>query len=419
MISVKPSNASASHGRTRAGSFDLGSAVALDGRSPIDADGSIRSCNASAERILGLSAGQMMGRTPLDPRWGAICEDGSPFPDDARPPVVTLRTGQPCSNVIMGVRRPDGTLTWLSVNSQPLFHSDGATLAGVVACFSDITNRRRTEEALRQSEALYHSLVETLPLCVWRKDRDSRFTFCNPRFCDAFGRPQPEIIGKTDFDFFPRELAEKYRGDDADVLATGKTFETTEDYVNAKGERRLNQVIKVPIFDAHGDIVETQGIFWDVTERQRLQEALRQSEALYHSLVENLPLGLWRKDRDGRFTFVNQRLCEAIGSSTQQGTIGKTDFDFFPAEVAEAYLRNDAVVLATGERLKTLEDLVTPTGERLQIQAIKAPIFDTHGAVVGTQGIFWDVTERKRLQDALDQTTAELARVRGQLQATR
>jgi PAS domain S-box-containing protein len=126
-------------------------AAMQDGIVLFDADGSIRTCNASAERILGLSADQLRGRTPLDPRWGAICEDGSPFPDDARPPVVTLRTGQPCSNVIMGVRRPDGNLTWLSVNSQPLFHLDGTTLAGVVACFADITDHRRTEEALRQT----------------------------------------------------------------------------------------------------------------------------------------------------------------------------------------------------------------------------------------------------------------------------
>jgi PAS domain S-box-containing protein len=126
-------------------------AAMQDGVVLLDADGSIRACNASAERILGLSADQMRGRTPVDPRWGAVREDGSPFPDEDRPPVVTLRTGQPCCNVIVGVRRPDDTLTWLSVNSQPLFQSDGTTLAGVVACFADITDRRHTEETLQQT----------------------------------------------------------------------------------------------------------------------------------------------------------------------------------------------------------------------------------------------------------------------------
>jgi PAS domain S-box-containing protein len=126
-------------------------AAMQDGIVLLDADGSIRACNASAERILGLSADQMLGRTSLDPRWGAIREDGTPFPEESRPPVVTLRTGKPCSNVVMGVRRPDGTVIWLSVNSQPLLNPDGTTLAGVVACFADVTDRRRTEEALRQT----------------------------------------------------------------------------------------------------------------------------------------------------------------------------------------------------------------------------------------------------------------------------
>src|SRR5262249_47542781 len=101
--------------------------------------------------ILGLSAEQMMGRTPHDPRWRAIHEDGSPFPGETHPPMITLRTGQPCTDVVMGVHKPDGTLTWLSINSQPLFRADGQTLAGVVASFEDITDRKRTEELLRQT----------------------------------------------------------------------------------------------------------------------------------------------------------------------------------------------------------------------------------------------------------------------------
>jgi PAS domain S-box-containing protein len=130
-----------------------GSVIAAmqDGIVLLDADGNLRACNASAERILGQSADQMMGRPPLDPQWDAIREDGSPFPKENRPLVVTLRTGQPCSNIILGVHMPEGRLTWLSVNSQPLFQADRTTLAGAVACFADITDRRRTEEALRQA----------------------------------------------------------------------------------------------------------------------------------------------------------------------------------------------------------------------------------------------------------------------------
>jgi PAS domain S-box-containing protein len=144
-------------------------AAMQDGIVLLDADGSIRECNAAAERILGLSAEQMMGRTPHDPRWQSIHEDGSPFPGETHPPMVTLRTGQPCTDVVMGVHKPDGTLTWITVNAQPLFQADGRTLAGVVASFEDITARKRTEELLRQT-------AEQLECCRQQLERRAAST---------------------------------------------------------------------------------------------------------------------------------------------------------------------------------------------------------------------------------------------------
>jgi PAS domain S-box-containing protein len=126
-------------------------AAMQDGIIILDIDGSIRACNASAERILGLSAEQIVGRTALDPNWKAIHEDGAPFPGETFPVTVTLRTGERCSDIVMGVSKPDGTLTWISINSEPLFEADGVTLGGVVASFEDITDRRHTEQAFREA----------------------------------------------------------------------------------------------------------------------------------------------------------------------------------------------------------------------------------------------------------------------------
>ncbi|MBD2111473.1 MULTISPECIES: PAS domain S-box protein [Cyanophyceae] len=109
------------------------------------ADGSIFTCNASAEEILGLTAEQMMGRSSLDSRWSCTYEDGSPFAGDQHPAMVTLRTGEPQSNVVMGVHRPDGTLTWISINTRPLFHPNDPTPLAVVASFSNITARKLAE----------------------------------------------------------------------------------------------------------------------------------------------------------------------------------------------------------------------------------------------------------------------------------
>ncbi len=109
------------------------------------ADGTIFTCNASAENILGLTADQMMGRTSLDPRWASIYEDGSPFPGDQHPAMVTLRTGEPQSNVVMGVHKPDNSLTWISINTRPLFNPDDSAPFAVVASFFDITDRKLAE----------------------------------------------------------------------------------------------------------------------------------------------------------------------------------------------------------------------------------------------------------------------------------
>jgi PAS domain S-box-containing protein len=112
-----------------------------------NANGAIESTNPAAERILGLTADQMSGRTSIDPRWRAIHEDGSPFPGDTHPAMVTLRTGEPSSGVIMGVQKPSGELTWISVNARPLRLSDDEAPHSVVSTFHDITAQRVAQEA--------------------------------------------------------------------------------------------------------------------------------------------------------------------------------------------------------------------------------------------------------------------------------
>jgi PAS domain S-box-containing protein len=124
-----------------------------DGIVLVDADGEIRACNASAERILGLSSEQMIGRAARDSRWRSIREDGSPFPGDAYPVMVTLRTGEPCFDVVMGVHKPNGELTWISINSQPLTRPGQNTPYAVLAVLKDITGRRRLARELADTAA--------------------------------------------------------------------------------------------------------------------------------------------------------------------------------------------------------------------------------------------------------------------------
>lgn len=147
--------------------------------------------------------------------------------------------------------------------------------------------RRQAVEALRETEVLYYSLVETLPQMILRKDLDSRFTFANRRLCAEMGRDLKDILGKTDFDFYPRELAEKYRRDDRRVIETGQVLDVVEEHVTPLGEKLYVQVMKSPILGPDGKPTGIQGIFWDVTARIRANEQLKEQNVVLQELAHS------------------------------------------------------------------------------------------------------------------------------------
>src|ERR1051326_5387802 len=176
------------------------------------------------------------------------------------------------------VYRKDGTVIWISENCRGIRDSKGRLLyyEGTV---EDITQRREAEEKVRHSEALYHSLVETLPQNIFRKDLDCRFTFANNQFCKTLGRSLEEIVGKTDLDFFPEDLAKKYQRDDRHVLETGETYETVEEHQPPGKDKIYVQVVKTPLRQGDGTIIGLQAIFWDITQQRMAEEKIRKANA--------------------------------------------------------------------------------------------------------------------------------------------
>ena len=180
---------------------------------------------------------------------------------------------------------------------------------------SEIAERHRVEAALVRERDLVRTLIDHLPDFVYVKDTESRFLLGNQSIARHMGADTPEgLLGKTDRDFYPPSLAARFYADEQAVIQSGQALiDHAEPNVDVEGISRWLLTTKVPLRDSQGKIIGLVGIGHDITERKQTEEALRWSEELYHSLVETLPLSIFRKDADGRFTFANTLYCHTQG----------------------------------------------------------------------------------------------------------
>ncbi len=227
------------------------------------------------------------------------------------------------------IYRKDGTIIWIAENVRAIRDSKGSLLfyEGTV---EDITQRRLAEENVRNSEALYHSLVETIPQNILRKDLEGRFTFVNQRFCNTVGRTEAEIIGKTDFDLFPPDLAAKYQKDDREIMESRKMFEAVEENRPPGGEPIYVQVVKTPLYDAEGRVIGLQGIFWDISRRRRAEEQARLATAELNRSKEALRVKNEQMEEDLRMAREIQQslLPQQYPSFPQKATAADSQFRF-------------------------------------------------------------------------------------------
>ena len=165
-----------------------------EGVAVLNAEGVIVSANQSAEKLLGLTIKQLQGRTSLDPRWRSVHEDGTAMPGSEHAPQQVLRTKKAYKNQTMGIHKPNGDLTWLTVNAQPMM--DGDELTGVVVSFFDITNSNKIKEALEQQLQVTKTITEIASSCLFLIDSHGIVTYMNPAATRVTGYSATEAIGQ-------------------------------------------------------------------------------------------------------------------------------------------------------------------------------------------------------------------------------
>jgi len=167
----------------------------------------------------------------------------------------------------------------------------------IIAFIRNITDRKRTENALIEALAHYRTLISNIPDLVWLKDLNGVYLSCNRTFERLFGAKEEEIVGKTDYDFVDKELADFFRAHDLNALHKGKPCINEESVTFAEdGYRCSLETVKAPVYDAVGNPVGVLGIARDITERKQAENALKESEKRYKSAQRLGNVGNWEYD---------------------------------------------------------------------------------------------------------------------------
>jgi PAS domain S-box-containing protein len=170
-------------------------------------NGEVIDANPAAEEILGLTRDEILGRVSADPRWRAVFEDGTPFPGDQHPAMVTLRTGRSLRNQVMGIHAPERGLRWISINSTPIFTKGSDTPDAAIATFIDITARHEALAALHENEERFRQAFAQSPIGMLLCQLDGHVFKANAAFCRMSGYADDEIIGHRLGDLAPHASA--------------------------------------------------------------------------------------------------------------------------------------------------------------------------------------------------------------------
>ncbi len=254
------------------------------------------------------------------------------------------------------------------------------------------TQRRQLayEQALRDSEKRYHSLVDTMPQCLCRTDREGRLTFANQSWLQEMGRDLGECLGKAAPDLYPESLARQYVADEIEVISTGRTLDVVHSYQDGTDDTpRFVEMVHHPVRDAEGVIVGVQSIFWDVTDKKLSQEKLKHTKAQLETVLQSVPSGILAVDSEGRITIVNQKAEQLLGFS-QEEMLGKPADQCVPGSGLMRVLQSGKMELGKPFVYNQRTFMVS-----------RSPIME-HCKVIGAVSVLQDESELESVQKQLD-----------------
>ncbi len=306
-------------------------------------------------------------------------------------------------NVEFRVVNPDnGEVRWIAAGGQMFRNEQGKALR-MIGVAQDVTDRKRAEERLAQERILLRTLIDNVPDFIYVRDRDNRFLLGNVSVARAMGATPAELVGKTDFDFYPPELAAGFHADDMQVMESGQPLINKEEInIDPTGLQRWVLTTKVPFCDKEGNIIGIIGVGRDITERKRIEVALLESRTRLDDILKSLQAVVWSAKPD---TFEPLFLNQAV-----EKIFGYPAYEFFedpefwfktihPEDREQLVHQRHALAQAGSHEIEFR--IVRPDGEVRWLHDRAQAIRGENGAVVRLDGITSDITERKRAEEQL------------------
>jgi PAS domain S-box-containing protein len=351
-------------------------------------DGIITSWNKGAEERYGYHAAEVIGCS--------IAVIIPPDRVDELPRFLeTIRRGgavidYESERITKDVRRVTVLLT-----ISPIKDASGKVV-GASTIAQDITERKKAEEALRESEKKYRQLIETLQEGVWAIDKDANTTFVNLRMAEILGYTVEEMLGKSLFGFMDERGVEiaKYN---MERRKQGIVEQHDFEFLRKDG-RRINATLETsPLTDEKGDFVGALAGVIDITERKRFEEMLKESEQKFRELADLLPQTICEIDLNGHFTYANRYGIEAHGYTKEEIEKSLNAIDLFLPAQRDRVVQNISRVLA-GQPFDDHEYNVLHKDGSTYPAIIYTNSIVRDGQIVGVRALVVDITERKKIE---------------------